>query len=296
MNKFYVSLISFAVAALFVSCQSKYPGFEKTKSGLYYKFHQKNEGAAQPKTGDFLALQLYYHTDSDTVIFDNRNTGNLAAIQLTPPLFKGDVSEGLTMMCKGDSATFIIKADSFFYLTNRGGKMPEFIKDETMLYFHIKLVDFMDSAAYFKQMQEMRKQQIAYFEELKNKEPELIEKYIKDNKINLKPTASGLYFQTLKAGKGAMAKNGQLAKTHFILKSIDGALIQSSYDGKTTLDFTIGSEEIIPAWNEAIVRMNVGAKVLIVVPSALAYGAEGIQNVLMPYTPLVYEIELIELK
>ena len=295
MNKFYVSLISLAVVLL-VSCQSKYPGFEKTKNGLYYKFHVKNEGAAQPKSGDFLALQLYYHTDSDTVIFDNRNTGNLAAIQLSKPLFNGDVSEGLALMCKGDSATFIVKADSFFFRTNRGGKMPEFINNETMLYFHIKLVDFKDSAAYAKQMMEYRQQQMAYIEELKNKEPELIEKFVKENNIKVKPSSTGLYFETLKTGKGAMAKDGQLARTHFILKSIDGQLIQSSYQDSVTLDFKVGGQDIITAWNEAIVKMNVGAKARIVVPSSLAYGAEGIQNVLMPYTPLVYEIELVELK
>jgi peptidylprolyl isomerase/FKBP-type peptidyl-prolyl cis-trans isomerase FklB len=39
--------------------------------------------------------------------------------------------------------------------------------------------------------------------------------------------------------------------------------------------------------------MLVGAKWRLVIPSALAYGAQGAGDVIAPYTPLTFEIELL---
>ncbi|AFO49601.1 peptidylprolyl isomerase, FKBP-type [Pseudomonas putida DOT-T1E] len=40
-------------------------------------------------------------------------------------------------------------------------------------------------------------------------------------------------------------------------------------------------------------NMHTGAKWRLVIPSAQAYGAEGAGDLIAPYTPLVFEIELL---
>ena len=40
-------------------------------------------------------------------------------------------------------------------------------------------------------------------------------------------------------------------------------------------------------------QMPVGAKWRLVIPSAQAYGADGAGQLIAPYTPLVFEIELL---
>jgi FKBP-type peptidyl-prolyl cis-trans isomerase FklB len=51
-------------------------------------------------------------------------------------------------------------------------------------------------------------------------------------------------------------------------------------------------DSVIEGWKVALQQMPTGARWRVVVPSELAYGAEGAGELIPPYTPLVFEIEL----
>ncbi|WP_300628318.1 FKBP-type peptidyl-prolyl cis-trans isomerase [Pseudomonas sp.] len=52
-------------------------------------------------------------------------------------------------------------------------------------------------------------------------------------------------------------------------------------------------DSVISGWSSALQQMPVGAKWRLVIPSAQAYGADGAGELIPPYTPLVFEIELL---
>ena len=52
-------------------------------------------------------------------------------------------------------------------------------------------------------------------------------------------------------------------------------------------------DSVISGWRVALQEMPVGAKWRLVIPSAQAYGAEGAGDLIAPYTPLVFEVELL---
>ncbi|KAF0862241.1 FKBP-type peptidyl-prolyl cis-trans isomerase [Pseudomonas sp. LD120] len=52
-------------------------------------------------------------------------------------------------------------------------------------------------------------------------------------------------------------------------------------------------DSVIAGWRTALAQMPAGAKWRLVIPSAQAYGTEGAGNLIAPYTPLVFEIELL---
>lgn len=52
-------------------------------------------------------------------------------------------------------------------------------------------------------------------------------------------------------------------------------------------------DSVIEGWQVALPQMATGSKWRVVIPSALAYGAEGAGDLIAPYTPLVFEIELL---
>jgi len=54
-----------------------------------------------------------------------------------------------------------------------------------------------------------------------------------------------------------------------------------------------GCGGVISGWRVALQEMPVGAKWRLVIPSAQAYGAEGAGDLIAPYTPLVFEVELL---
>ena len=48
---------------------------------------------------------------------------------------------------------------------------------------------------------------------------------------------------------------------------------------------------------KAIAKMHEGDKALVIIPSELAFGAEGsVEGIVPPFTPVVFEIELINVK
>jgi FKBP-type peptidyl-prolyl cis-trans isomerase FklB len=53
-------------------------------------------------------------------------------------------------------------------------------------------------------------------------------------------------------------------------------------------------DSVIAGWRTALLEMPTGAKWRLVIPSAQAYGAQGAGDLIPPHTPLVFEVELLE--
>jgi FKBP-type peptidyl-prolyl cis-trans isomerase FkpA len=71
-----------------------------------------------------------------------------------------------------------------------------------------------------------------------------------------------------------------------------GARQGSSRDTNTPLSFRLGSNGVIPGFEQSINSMRVGGLRRAIVPPSLAYGATGYQTI-PPNTWLVFEIELL---
>lgn len=102
----------------------------------------------------------------------------------------------------------------------------------------------------------------------------------------------GYYFQIIDPGKGKQPQWGDRLKVHYNLYYLDGQLIDSTYRKGKTFDFYLGN--VIPGWNDALTRIQIGGKILVVLPSSLAYGEEGLGSMVSPNKCLIFEIELIE--
>lgn len=69
----------------------------------------------------------------------------------------------------------------------------------------------------------------------------------------------------------AKAKIGDKVKVHYTGKLEDGTVFDSSVEGEP-LEFTIGSGEIIPGFEDEIIGMEEGEKKTFTIPSDKAYG------------------------
>jgi FKBP-type peptidyl-prolyl cis-trans isomerase len=116
-------------------------------------------------------------------------------------------------------------------------------------------------------------------------------------KIEPKVTSSGLkFFKTLEKS-GEMAKDGQTVVIHFYgwLQS-NGEQFDSSHLNGKPYEFILGKGRSLPCWDEAIRMMRKGEKAFIVSPPELAYGANGIPELVPPNATLIYNLELMEIK
>lgn len=295
MNK-YLFFAGITLILGITSCkQSKFKGYEETESGLYYKFFVKTDTSITPQTGDGIAIRYIIKKQSnDSTIVNSKNVSRdgsgIVKILLQPSTFKGSLEDAIAMMHIGDSASFIISADSFFLKTNRMNELPTFIRPGEHLNVHIKLVEIKTK----KELEENQKKQEEEMARLQQEENERLQKYVQQNNINVKPTESGLYFIEIKKGKGEKIGVGSVAKVHYRGELLDGTVFDSS-EGKDPIEFTVGFGEVIKGWEEALQMMQKGGKAKIILPSSIAYGSQQ-AGPIPPYSSLIFTIEVIDVK
>jgi FKBP-type peptidyl-prolyl cis-trans isomerase FkpA len=281
-----------AIPVIIAACSGS--GYKKTSNGLEYKIYKHNKDAAKPEVGDMLTTIMVYKTDKDSVLLDSRKSTSPFRIPLVQPEYHGDIYEGLALLAEGDSASFLISADSFFIKTARAS-LPEFIKSGSKLKFEVKLLSIQKKADYEKEQKEMMEKQMKEMQVAKDKEQGDLQKYLEDNKIKTAPTESGLYYIETKAGKAPQAAAGKKVAVNYKGMLLDGTVFDASEKHGQPFEFKLGGGEVIPGWDEGIAKMKVGGKARLIIPSSLAYGSRGMGNI-PPYSTLVFEVELVSVK
>jgi len=115
--------------------------------------------------------------------------------------------------------------------------------------------------------------------------------------VPLKSTPSGLKYYDMKFGAGLSPKVGQTVSVQYTGTLLDGTKFDSSYDhGGTPIDFPIGVGRVIAGWDEGVPTMKVGGKRRLIVPGALAYGANPPTPMIPSDATLVFDIELVAVK
>ncbi|CAM1365835.1 peptidylprolyl isomerase [Tenacibaculum xiamenense] len=109
-------------------------------------------------------------------------------------------------------------------------------------------------------------------------------------------TPSGLRYKVLQKGDGKTPSKGAMVSVHYKGQLLDGTVFDSSYKRKQPIDFAIGVGQVIPGWDEGIQLLQVGDKARLVIPSNLAYGANGAGGVIPPNATLIFDVELVNVK
>ena len=110
---------------------------------------------------------------------------------------------------------------------------------------------------------------------------------------DVQSTPSGIYFQILIPGKGVSPVAGDIISAHYTGSLLDGKIFDSSYKRGKAFDFTL--QQVIPAWQEILPKLRPGAKAVLLVPSAQAYGEKGAGKQIPPNTPLKFEITILKI-
>ena len=283
LTKLIIVLV--AITALGIACT--YPGFKKDKKGFYYKFYVENKKEVKPQNGDVVEFTYGFRT-TDSVLVDNAPLYDM----IMESVYSGDVYDVLRSMHLGDSATFIMNGDTFFHYF-MGQPFPF---DKKELFMDIKLNNITPKEEYEKLQAEQAMQYEAMIEEFRLAEDSLINDYLVKNKIKIQPTENGLYYMSSTTGKGKSVTRGSTAKVHYTGKLLDGTVFDSSVERGEPIEIPVGEGYVIPGWEEALLLMKVGDKATVLIPSKLAYGSRGAGYVIPPYTPLIFEMEVLSVE
>jgi FKBP-type peptidyl-prolyl cis-trans isomerase len=116
------------------------------------------------------------------------------------------------------------------------------------------------------------------------------------NTAELQTTASGLQYQIIEHGTGAVPTRGQTVRAHYHGTLEDGQLFDSSYKRGNPFEFQVGMGQVIAGWDEAFGMLPVGTKAILVLPYQLAYGERGYPGAIPPRATLRFDVELVGVK
>jgi len=115
-----------------------------------------------------------------------------------------------------------------------------------------------------------------------------------EKKEGVQKTESGILYMEIEAGEGEMPSLTDTVKVHYQGTLKDGTEFDSSYARGNPAEFPVNG--VIQGWQEVLPMMKAGSKWEVAIPSDLAYGAQGAGANIGPNEPLVFIIELIEVK
>ncbi len=161
---------------------------------------------------------------------------------------------------------------------------------------------------YFQHIEEEQKEFQAKLEEVKSK----LAKFVQDNEATAKVLPSGLKIISIHEGSGEKPKMGTKVMVNYAGYFLSGDLFDSNikdiaktygkYDkrrdqmggyGPIPMDYSPNAA-LIAGFKEGLQHMNYGDKVMLIIPSHLAYGEQGARGVIPPNTDLLFELEIVK--
>jgi FKBP-type peptidyl-prolyl cis-trans isomerase len=267
--------------------------YSKTESGLRYKFLHRSDKKNLPVEGNY--LQCYYSiTNSEDSVVLSIFGKTPDRIILTKPTHNGgDIMEALSIMSEGDSAQFLINADSFYLKTRMDAELPSYIKPGTDLKFVIK----MD-----RKLTKFQVDSLVNTEKIKRWNDEIvsINKYVKKNGLIVNiDTLTGLRSQFYKTMPDTATKisDGRVVQFHFIGKLMDGTEFYNTYTMGQPQTIKVSREQFQPiGMYEMLIKMREGEKATFILPYDLAFGAKGVEGMIPEYSTLVYELNILKVE
>lgn len=278
------------VAVAFTSCDNSHPGFKKSKNGIYHQIVSQVDSTSHVKIDSGMIWQLSMsYGNMDSLIFDASQSQSTFDLPFSEPSYTNDINEALAMFAKGDSAIFIIKADSFFLKTARAPEVPEMFKENNDLYFWVKIEDIVT-------MEQLEAVKMAEMENRKNQELVDLALYLSENHPDAVPTESGLFIIKDKAGNGRIPKEGDFMTFDFTVSILNGEKLYDSEQAGRPMEIEKGKPFDTEGFTEGLNTLRAGDEVTLIVSSKLAFKEQGRQGMILPYTPMIYTIKMKDVK
>jgi FKBP-type peptidyl-prolyl cis-trans isomerase FkpA len=306
--------LGMASALVLTACKSDslFEGYTKAESGLHYKMFNRTEDAPTATIGSGIGIRYSIKKQSnDSLLVSSKDivqdgSGVLRQV-LVKPSCKGGIEDAIMMLGKGDSAAFIISADSFFLKTMKRNELPTFIKKGDYLTVNIKMVDLLSPKELEENQKKQQEEQMAIEKKMGEEEQANIAKYVADNKINVQPDANGLYLIQEKAGTGDLAVDGDSLYVEYTGMLLNGKVFDTSRfeDAKELgkpqeyckpIPILLGDHRVIEAWEMTLRQMKKGSKVKVIIPSKLGYGPNAMGDRIPAFSTLVFNMELKTIK
>ena len=123
------------------------------------------------------------------------------------------------------------------------------------------------------------------------KDQNILIDYAIDSLLDVQRSESGLYYMIIEEGEGEHPEITDKVTTHYRGRFLDGKEFDSSYRKGSPMTYPLSG--FIKGWQEGIALLKPGGSCVLLVPSHMAYGAQGYPGLIAPNSPLRFDIKLI---
>jgi len=263
-------------------------GFNTSPTGLKYRMFT-HENGPKPKLGEIIKFNFILYSYRDSMLSSSYKSEIPVVTEIRPSSYKGDLEEAFMMMSSGDSAMFLVSADSFY----NGQQMP--VPAGSMLKMRIKMLSIESQADYALEKQKLNEESLKINDKIKAQEIKNLDRYIYHNEPKAKKTGDGLFYVVEHKGRGPMPKDSQTVIISYKAKLLDGTAVDGGSSKITS--FVMGRHEVIRGLELGAGLFNKGSKGRLLFTSSLGYGDKGNGGLIHPYSTLIYDdFEVLEIK
>lgn len=244
---------------------------QKSPEGMYYSINSANSTGKQAFNTDL--VKFYYKM---TLLDGTKIDSTAKSLGQLKGLVWGSTNTILNLpisfLKEGESGLFILPSALAF-----GGNSYTDIPAFSVIKLEIDVVSIRTEAEQLKDFQTLYK--------ITN--PEIL--------------PSGLIFKRLVENpKGAAIAGGQSVKVNYtgrlsygnLKYDTAGKVIYDTAFDSGTFTYVAGTGGVIAGFDEGIMKMRVGEKALLILPSKIGYGANG-SGTIPPNSPLLFEVEVV---
>lgn len=290
MNKKNTLFLIAVMITVFGCGPKQLKGTEKITDVFGYKYIINMDTGTQAGNGIYLVANASVYNEHDSLVSDpNIGTWFSLDVPLRKEKSGSDMMKGFHKLSDGDSAVFIMLADTFFSKLNMNMPMPKNVKSGEYVKMYVQVIGLLDSSEYdyFLAKKEVQDKVLAQ---------QMFQAYLRTANIVEEADANGIIKTIEKKGTGSSPKFGQEVSIHYICLTMSGKELENTYLKNEPYTFTLGSEGAIQGLNLALIYMKKGEKSRLVIPYYLAYGVEGLPGQVEPYTHLLMDVELLNFK
>ncbi|MEQ6120343.1 FKBP-type peptidyl-prolyl cis-trans isomerase [Reichenbachiella sp. MALMAid0571] len=259
---------------------------KRSSTGIYYEELVENANGTIPELGDVVFIKYDMKTLDGNVVESNTETLTKFKFAWTSIMPNG-FNYGVDLLKKGEKNRFYLPSYLAFDSYSFGDVFSSF---ENFI-VEMELVDFKTE------------------DEMYEIEIDSIDNYITANQIEgVESYTSGLYFKTIESGSGDSPTGYSEVEFYFTRKYLDGTVIEKT-EALSPLKVKLNEGRLVEGLRQGILKMKEGDKALLIMPSEIAFGASIqviptslreeflddniITTKVVPYTPVLYEVELV---
>lgn len=254
-------------------------------SGLYYLPTSDTGTGIKPVASDVVLFNFTLSLANDLIIESNNDSiakmNNIyrGGLLYRPAEYRlswwfPGLLEGFQLMREGAKARFIIPSSLAY---GSAGLAQENIGPYTTVIYDIELLKVIHNP-------------VAY-------EKAAIEKYVADSipvSLVVNVNDSGVYHIITKAGSGDFPVTSKIVSIRYKLTLLDGTLIQTVLPTDTPYTYTLGVDQVVAGFDQAVREMKKGEAATVIIPYSQGYGEKATN--LPPFSTLVYFMNIVDIE